>query len=144
MLSAFAIELVSQGIAPGTIVLLMIMLGLLTGGVQMLLGFVGVGRLIKYVPYPVVSGYLSGVGIIIIGSQVPKFVGARSGTGFLAALLSPWSWDWRALAVGFATVAVAVISPRLTQKGTRNHTRHTGRSRRLILSSPHRMQPCGA
>lgn len=116
VLSAFAIELVKQGIAPGTIVLLLIMLGILAGGVQMLLGFVGVGRLIKYVPYPVVSGYLSGVGIIIIGSQVPKFVGAPSGTGLLDVLLSPWLWDWRGLAVGFATVIVAIISPRLTKK----------------------------
>ncbi len=116
VLSAFAIELVRQGIAPGTIVLLLIMLGVLAGSVQMLLGFVGVGRLIKYVPYPVVSGYLSGVGIIIIGSQIPKFVGAPSGTGFLDALLSPWLWDWRGLSVGFATVVVAVISPRITQK----------------------------
>jgi SulP family sulfate permease len=116
VLSAFAIELVRQGVAPGLIVLLMIMLGVLTGGVQMLLGFVGVGRLIKYVPYPVVSGYLSGVGIIIIGSQVPKFVGAPNGTGFLDALLSPWLWDWRGLSVGLATVVVAVISPRMTQK----------------------------
>ncbi len=116
VLSAFAIELVRQGVAPGLIVLLMIMLGVLAGGVQMLLGFVGVGRLIKYVPYPVGSGYLSGVGIIIIGSQVPKFVGAPSGTGFLDALLSPWLWDWRGLSVGFATVVVAVISSRVTQK----------------------------
>jgi SulP family sulfate permease len=116
VLSAFAIELVRQGIAPGTIVLLLIMLGMLTGVVQMLLGFVGIGRLIKYVPYPVVSGYLSGVGIIIIGSQIPKFVGAPSGTGLFDALLSPWLWDWHGVAVGLVTVIVAVLSPRLTQK----------------------------
>jgi SulP family sulfate permease len=41
-------------------------------------GFVGVGRLIKYIPYPVVSGYLSGVGLIIIGSQIPRFAGAAA------------------------------------------------------------------
>jgi len=116
VLAAFAIELVRQGIAPDTIVLLLIMLGILAGGVQMLLGFVGIGRLIKYVPYPVVSGYLSGVGLIIIGSQIPKFVGAPNGTAFLDAVLSPWMWDWRGLAVGCTTVAVAVIAPRLTQK----------------------------
>ena len=37
----------------------------------MLMGFLGVGKLIRYIPYPVVSGYLSGVGLIIVGSQIP-------------------------------------------------------------------------
>lgn len=116
VLSAFAIELVRQGIAPGTIVLLLVMLGILAGVIQMLLGFVGVGRLIKYVPYPVVSGYLSGVGIIIISSQIPKFVGVPRGTGLLDALLSPGLWNLNGFTVGFATVSVAVVAPRLTQK----------------------------
>jgi SulP family sulfate permease len=116
VLSAFAIEMVKQDIAPGTIVLLLIMLGVLAGIMQMLLGFVGIGRLIKYVPYPVVSGYLSGVGLIIIGSQIPKFLATPGGTHLWDALLSPWLWDWRGSAVGGVTVLVAVISPRLTQK----------------------------
>ena len=116
VLSAFAIELVSQGVAPGSIVLLLIMLGVLTGIVQMLLGFVGVGRLIKYIPYPVVSGYLSGVGLIIIGSQIPKFLGVQASSRWWEALLSPWLWNWHSVAIGGATVLVAVIAPRLTQK----------------------------
>ena len=116
VLSAFAIELVAQGVSPGSIVLLMIMLGVLTGIVQLLLGFVGVGKLIKYIPYPVVSGYLSGVGLIIIGSQIPKFVGANGGTRWWEALLSPLLWNWHSVAIGGATVLVAVVAPRLTQK----------------------------
>ncbi len=52
------------------------MIGLLAGLIQIGLGLAGVGRLIKFIPYPVVSGYLSGVGLIIIGSQIPKFLGA--------------------------------------------------------------------
>jgi SulP family sulfate permease len=116
VLSAFAIELVAQGVSPGSIVLLMIMLGVLTGIVQLLLGFVGVGKLIKYIPYPVVSGYLSGVGLIIIGSQIPKFVGANGGTRWWEALVSPMLWNWHSVAIGGATVLVAIVAPRLTQK----------------------------
>jgi len=114
VLSAFAIELTSQGITPATIVLLLILLGMLAGFVQLLLGFIGVGRLIKYIPYPVVSGYMSGVGLIIIGSQIPKFVGA--GSRWWETLLAPWGWDWRALAIGGATVLIAIITPKLTKK----------------------------
>jgi SulP family sulfate permease len=116
VLSAFAIELVSQGVAPGVIVLLLIMLGVLAGIVQMLLGFIGIGRLIKYIPYPVVSGYMSGVGLIIIGSQIPKFLGTTGGTRWWEALISPWLWNWQSVAIGSATIIVAVVTPRLTQK----------------------------
>ncbi len=116
VLTAFAIELVHQGVAPGVVVLLIIMLGVLAGVIQMLLGFVGIGRLIKYIPYPVVSGYLSGVGLIIIGSQIPKFAGVTGAAHWWEALFSPWLWDWRGVTVGMATVLVALLGPRLTQK----------------------------
>ena len=56
VLSAFAIELVKQGVAPSSIVLLLTVLGILTGLIQMFIGFLGVGRMIKYIPYTVVSG----------------------------------------------------------------------------------------
>lgn len=116
VLSAFAIELVHQGVAPATIVLMLPMLGILAGMLQVLFGFVGIGRLIKYVPYPVVSGYLSAVGLIIIGSQLQKFVGAPAGTPWWQAAISPWMWDWRGLVVGLVTVVAMVVGPRLTTR----------------------------
>lgn len=116
VLSAFAIELTRQGVAPATIVLLLILLGMLAGVLQLLLGFIGVGRLIKYIPYPVVSGYLSGVGLIIIGSQIPKFAGVTGGMHWWETLITPWGWDWRALAIGSATVLVALGAPKVTSK----------------------------
>jgi len=115
VLSAFAIELVRQGVAPGSIVLLLTVLGILTGVIQILIGFLGVGKLIKYIPYPVVSGYLSGVGLIIIGSQIPKFAGAPAGSFWLEVLLSPQDWDWRGLAIGGATVFATLLAPKLTK-----------------------------
>ncbi|HEY6897003.1 MAG TPA: SulP family inorganic anion transporter [Rhodocyclaceae bacterium] len=116
VLSAFAIQLTAQGVEAPVIALMLTMLGILTGGIQMLLGFVGVGRLIKYIPYPVVSGYLSGVGLIIIGSQIPKFTGAPDGSHWWQVLTSAALWDWRAILVGATTIAVAVLAPRVTRK----------------------------
>lgn len=115
VLAAFAIELVSQGVAPASIVLLLTVLGILAGLIQILIGFVGLGKLIKYIPYTVVSGYLTGVGLIIIGSQIPKFVGTPAGSAWWEALLSAQHWDMRAIAVGSATVVVALIAPRITK-----------------------------
>ncbi len=62
VLSAFAIELVRQDVDPVFIILMLTALGLVAGVIQLLLGFMGIGSLIKYIPFPVVSGYLTGVG----------------------------------------------------------------------------------
>lgn len=116
VLSAFAIGLVQDGVPDGNIVLLLLMLGILAGGFQVLFGFLGIGRLIRYIPYPVVSGYLTGVGLIIIGSQLPKLVGADGSASWFQSLISPWHWDLRALAVGGATMAAMMIAPKVTGK----------------------------
>ena len=115
VLSAFAIELVKQGTTPSNIVLLLTVLGILTGLIQMLIGFLGVGRMIKYIPYTVVSGYLSGVGLIIIGSQIPRFFGTATDTPWWKAALTPLLWDTRSIAVGAATVVAALLAPKLTK-----------------------------
>uniref|UniRef100_Q478U9 Cyclic nucleotide-binding:Sulfate transporter/antisigma-factor antagonist STAS:Xanthine/uracil/vitamin C permease:Sulphate transporter n=1 Tax=Dechloromonas aromatica (strain RCB) TaxID=159087 RepID=Q478U9_DECAR len=116
LLSAFAIELVAQGIPGGNIILLLLMLGVLAGMFQVLFGFVGIGRLIKYIPYPVVSGYLTGVGLIIIGSQIGKLLGTPTGARWYEVLYTPSLWDWRALAVGLTTMLVMWLSPGLTRR----------------------------
>ena len=115
VLSAFAIQQAAQGTPVATILLLLVVLALMTGMLQMLFGFVGLGGLIKYMPYPVVSGYLSGVGLIIIGSQVPKFLGAPTGTSLWHALTAPAVWLWQSIVVGIVTIAVMVLAPRVTK-----------------------------
>jgi len=115
VLSAFAIQLVAQGVEPVPVVLMMTVLGILTGLIQILIGFLGVGRLIKYIPYPVVSGYLSGVGLIIIGSQLPKFAGAPIGLSWLEVLTTPQHWDWRGLVIGGVTVLAMMLTPKFTK-----------------------------
>ena len=95
--SAFAIEFMSGGGSPGAVLLLISLLGLLAGLLQILFGTVRLGQLIKYMPYPVVSGYLSGVGLIIIGSQVPIFLGTPKGTKIWASLAAPGLWKWQSL-----------------------------------------------
>lgn len=61
---------------------------ILGGGLQILLGLSGVGQYITLMPYPVISGFMSGIGMIIIILQVGPLVGhaAQSG-GVLATLV---------------------------------------------------------
>jgi SulP family sulfate permease len=116
VLSAFAIDLVHQGVSPASIVLMLTVLGILTGIIQILIGFLGVGRLIRFIPYPVVSGYLSGVGLIIIGGQLPKLAGAEGDDRWHQVLFSPERWDWRGLAIGGVTIVAMLLAARATRK----------------------------
>jgi SulP family sulfate permease len=116
VLSALAIEYTHAKMAPGSVVLLLSLIGLLAGGVQITLGAVRIGKLIKYIPFPVVSGYLCGVGLIIIGGQIPKFLGAPSGTAWTDAVISPSLWNWHSLLVGVVVIAAMILTPRLTHR----------------------------
>jgi SulP family sulfate permease len=116
ILSAFAIDHMSRGGSPELGLLLLALMGLMAGGLQLLMGALKLGRLIKYMPYPVVSGYLSGVGMIIIASQLPRFLGLPKGTGFWGALTQPTAWLWQGIVVGGATIVVMLAAPRMTKK----------------------------
>lgn len=48
---------------------------LAAGLVQVILGLVGVGSYIKYIPYPVVSGFMTAIGLIIIITQLLPILG---------------------------------------------------------------------
>jgi SulP family sulfate permease len=115
VLAAFALQWSQHDAAPQLVVLMMILMGLACGGLQVLFGAIGVGRLIKYMPYPVVSGYLSGVGLIIILSQVPKLLGAPQGAPLWDALRLPAAWHWQGIVVGAVTVGVMLAAPRMTK-----------------------------
>ena len=115
VLSAMAIELSQRGTAPGQIVLGLALVGLTAGALQVLFGLLRLGQMIKYMPYPVVSGYLSGVGLLIILSQVPKVLGAPKDMDVWAALAAPGAWNWQAMSIGLATVLVMVLAPRATK-----------------------------
>ncbi len=48
---------------------------LLVGILQVIMGLIGLGNYIKYIPYPVVSGFMSAIGVIIIVTQLVPGMG---------------------------------------------------------------------
>jgi SulP family sulfate permease len=48
---------------------------LLSGLIQVGLGFLGLGKFIKYIPYPVVSGFMTAIGAIILITQILPSIG---------------------------------------------------------------------
>jgi len=116
VLSAFALELMRGGATAESAAVMLSIVALLTGLLQVTFGVVGLGRLIKYMPYPVVSGYLSGVGLLIIIAQLPKLLGAPRGTHLWAALSDSSLWHWRGIVVGVVTIVVMVTASRVTKR----------------------------
>ena len=89
----------------------------LAGLLQVLLGLSRVGRFVAYTPYVVVSGFMSGIGIIIILIQAMPFLGAPTAPGgpmgAVAALPEAVAnVNADAFAVAAVTLAVAVLWPR--------------------------------
>lgn len=116
VLSAFVLEQLAHKFHPETIFIMMTIVGLLAGGFQLAFGLLRTGTLIKFIPYPVVSGYLSGVGLYIIVSQLAKFFGAPKGTHFFELLSNPELWRWQSLVVGGVTVVGMLVGPRFVKK----------------------------
>jgi len=48
---------------------------LLAGLIQIALGFAGIGKYIRYIPYPVVSGFMTAIGVIILITQLGPALG---------------------------------------------------------------------
>ena len=120
VLSAMAAGLLSgngqPGLAPANIPALLALTTLLSASLQIFYGLIGGGRLIKFIPYPVVSGYLSGVGVLIALGQLPKLFGLPAGTPLVKGLTAPELWKWPGLVVGLVTMALMAVAPYLTKK----------------------------
>jgi hypothetical protein len=64
-----------HGLGPGLGLAMLVAATLLAGLLQVLSGVLRLGRLMQFVPRPVVVGFLSGIGITIVCTQLPKVLG---------------------------------------------------------------------
>ena len=92
---------------------------LLAGGFQILLGVLKIGKYIKYIPYPVVSGFMTGIGIIIILIEIYPFMGhksAKSTIKIITQISEPLSsLNWMAIGLGVMTIAIIYLFPKVTK-----------------------------
>lgn len=113
VLSAFALHYIAQDMGPDLVFSMVMIVALMAGVFQILFGVVGLGKLIKYMPFPVVSGYLSGVGLYIIAAQTPIFLGLPQGTHFWDAFTLLNGWQWQSIVVGTITVVTMVVAAKM-------------------------------
>ena len=87
------------------------------GLLQALLGVFRLGRYVAYTPYVVVSGFMSGIGILVIAIQVLPFLGSDPVPGGAVGMVlglpaAVGEVNWSAVAVGCVTLAFSVFWPR--------------------------------
>ena len=89
------------------------------GAFQILFGILKVGKYIKYVPYPVLSGFMTGIGVIIILFQIYPFMGhasAKNTIGIFLNIGQPLSaLNWSAIGLGALTIAIIYLLPKITK-----------------------------
>lgn len=91
--------------------LAMVLGAVLTGLSLWLLGFLRLGELLRFVPYPVIGGFLSASGVLLIIGAAGVMSGIHETGSLLAALAGPHSAALLKLVVGFG-FAVLVIAIR--------------------------------
>jgi len=92
---------------------------LLAGILQVLLGVIRLGALIRFIPYPVISGFMSGIGVIIILLQIFPAIGQPSPptTIDVVRAIGPAFSDiniW-ALLYAMLTVVIVYLFPRISK-----------------------------
>lgn len=92
---------------------------LLAGIFQILLGILRVGSYIKYFPYPVISGFMTGVGLIIILFQIFPFFGLASPKSTIAVMQNLpdiiSGANLEAIGIGLLTIIVYYLFPKITK-----------------------------
>lgn len=97
-----------------------ILLAFLLGGLfQVVFGLLNIAGAVKYFPYPVVSGFMSGVGLIIVLLQLGPLLGVKSPKSTWAVLQSLPNFvseaNGQALALGILTIGLYFVFPKVSK-----------------------------
>ncbi|MGL4648624.1 MAG: SulP family inorganic anion transporter, partial [Caldilineaceae bacterium] len=91
--------------------------GLLSGLLIMLIGILRLGRFIGFIPAPVISGFTTGIAIIIFVGQLDNFFGVTTPGAETAALKligyfrGGWTPQWQAPMLGLVVIGLMVFWP---------------------------------
>ena len=114
VVSSLAAAGVARDLGAGEI-LPMVMAAVVVGGLlEMALGVLKLGRYITLVPYSVVSGFMSGIGFIILVLQIGPFLGIQTSGGVISSLSQLTltnSVNGAAIGIGMMTLAVVFLTP---------------------------------
>ena len=97
-------------------ILPLVMAAVVIGGLfQILFGILKLGKYITLVPYSVVSGFMSGIGVIIIALQIGPLLGISTRGGVIESLstvFSNFEPNGAAIGVAIMTLGIVFLTPR--------------------------------
>ena len=95
--------------------------GLFCGLFQIVFGIIKLGKYVRYIPYPVLSGFMSGIGVIIILQQIYPLIGLKSPVLVVDMITQlperiAGGLSLAALFLGLGTIAIIYLFPLITKK----------------------------
>ncbi|MDR3133860.1 MAG: sodium-independent anion transporter, partial [Prevotellaceae bacterium] len=95
----------------------------MAGVMLIIMGLLRLGSVIKFIPYPIIVGFTSGIAVVIFSTQIKDFLGL-SIDSVPSEFISKWgaffhhldSFNPFALGLGALTVATIIIFPHITKR----------------------------
>ena len=95
----------------------------MAGIMLIIMGLARLGSVIKFIPYPLITGFTSGIALVIFSSQIKDFFGLKMGI-IPADFLSKWSDYFEhyksisvpSVIIAVATILIIIFWPKLTHK----------------------------
>ena len=86
-------------------------------------GLLRLGTIIKYIPYPIIVGFTSGIAVTIFTTQVKDLLGMQISSvpsdfieKWIAYFQNLGHIDWWSAAIGLASVAIISVTPKLSRR----------------------------
>ncbi len=86
-------------------------------------GLLRLGTIIKYIPYPIIVGFTSGIAVTIFTTQVKDLLGMQMSSvpsdfieKWIAYFQNLGHIDWWSAAIGLASVAIISVTPKLSRR----------------------------
>ena len=97
---------------------------MLAGAFLILLGVCRLGTIIKFIPYPIVVGFTSGIAVTIFTTQIKDMLGLQIEGKLPGDFISKWAVylhnldtiDWITAAVGILSIVIIALTPKISKK----------------------------
>ncbi|WP_349239125.1 sulfate permease [Petroclostridium sp. X23] len=95
----------------------------LAGIIMILMGVLKLGSIIKFIPYPITTGFTSGIAVVIFSSQIKDFFGLKSGE-VPAEFIDKWKVYFQSFntisiqttIIGIVALMIIILWPRINRK----------------------------
>ena len=97
---------------------------MLAGAFLILLGVCRLGTIIKFIPYPIVVGFTSGIAVTIFTTQIKDLLGLQIEGKLPGDFISKWAVylqnldtiDWITATVGILSIVIIALTPKISKK----------------------------